>query len=267
MDQIIVAMSGRKQAGKNTLGQYIRRYYVEQKCSVKSVFSSAQLDDHTTECSFADNLKEFCIDTLGLPYEACYGTDDEKRAPTQYSWDDVPKFLRWKFADPRAKKLVAQGKSQDLLMDAYYNAQLSQVAQTQGLDLPMHLQLAEPLLQKGAMSGRDIMQLFGTDLIRQTFGNVWANATIRRIKKARKPFSVITDNRFPNEVEAVLAEPKGYIIRLTRSPFGTNDVHPSESALDGFDWDRDRCFVLDNAAMTLTEQEQAIKPIIDQVLA
>lgn len=251
MGQIIIAMSGRKQAGKNTLGQFIRRYYIERKCQVKSAFSIAQLDEYTIECSFADNLKEFCVDTLGLPYETCYGTDEEKRRPTGYQWENVPDFFRWKFADSFAKRLVAAGKNQNELMNAY----MARIHDSEQLELA-----------KGSMSGRDIMQLFGTDLIRQTFGNVWAKATIRRIKKNGKPFAVITDNRFPNEVAAVLDEPNGYIIRLTRSPFGTKDVHPSESALDGFDWNRERCFVLDNASMTLEQQEEAIKEIINPIL-
>lgn len=250
MKQIIVAMSGRKQAGKNTLGQFIRRYYVEI-ANWPPVSQDTLVDEHTMECSFADNLKEFCIDTLGLPYEACYGTEEEKKRPTQYNWEDAPKFLRWKFQDSYAQQAVAQGLSQDDLHEIYGRC-INDCA-------PMHF-------SNGPMTGRDIMQLCGTDLIRQTFGNVWANATIRRIQKNGKPFSVITDNRFPDEIEAVLAEPHGYIIRLTRSPFGTKDAHPSESALDGFEWNRERCFVLDNAEMTIQEQSEAIKPIMDQIL-
>jgi hypothetical protein len=261
MNQVIVAMSGRKQAGKSTLGKFLCHYvhsvYRKQGKIVPSQYVGTDLPC-CYECSFADNLKEFCIDTLGLRHEACYGTDDEKRAPTRYCWEDAPKVIRWKFADVRAKQLVATGKSQDFLMDAFYNAKLSRATQ--------RLERSEPALQKGPMSGRDIMQIFGTDLVRQTFGNVWAEATIRRIKRIGKLFSVITDNRFPNEIKAVLSEPKGYVIRLTRSPFGTKDVHPSESALDDFDWNREKCFVLDNADMTLNEQSEAILPIVDQIL-
>ena len=109
------------------------------------------------------------------------------------------------------------------------------------------------------------MQLIGTELIRETFGNVWAKATIRRIKKSGKPLSLITDNRFPNEIEAVLDEPNGYVIRLTRSPFGIDDRHPSESSLDDYDWNRDRCFVLDNAKMSIEEQNEAIVPILKDI--
>jgi hypothetical protein len=281
MDQIIIAMSGRKQAGKNTLGQFIKQYYAEQQASFQlSNLTQGRdagyisLEQHqekadellTFECSFADALKDFCIDVLGLPYEACYGTEEEKNAPTQYEWDDVPRFIAWKFADDLARKLVAQGKTQDELMDEFYNMRLSQVAVAKGMELPNKLQRSYPCYMDGPMTGRDIMQVFGTDLVRQTFGNVWAKATIRRIKKIGKPFSVITDNRFPDEVETVLTESKGFVIRLTRSPFGLNDVHSSESALDDFDWNRERCFILNNAEMTIEEQNEAIKPVLSEIL-
>ena len=57
MHNIIIAISGRKGAGKNTLGSFIKKLYCDEyKCNLDSVF----------ECSFADTLKEFCINVLGL---------------------------------------------------------------------------------------------------------------------------------------------------------------------------------------------------------
>jgi hypothetical protein len=267
MDQIIIAMSGRKQAGKNTLGQFICEHYAERRFVdgivdgrlTKTISHGNPFLSETFQCSFADKLKEFCIDVLGLPKEACYGSDEHKNAPTQYAWEKVPDFYRWKFgSDLVAKDLVAHGTSPNEMMRTFFGCQRC---------WPCGIPMANrDKLKDGDMTSRDIMQLFGTDLIRQTFGNVWAKATIRSIQKAGKPLSVITDNRFPNEAHAVLNEPKGYVIRLTRSPFGLKDVHPSESALDDFDWNRERCFILDNAEMTIEEQSEAIKPILNEIL-
>jgi len=266
MNQIIIAMSGRKQAGKNSIGQFICEHYAKQALEQNPNASVAPGMEnmflaHTFQCSFADSLKDFCVDTLGLPREACYGTDEEKKLPTEYDWADAPKFLRWKFGDGFARQMVAEGKTQNELMIMYFERMGYRQPTRAVPPCPVN-----PVYMDGKMTGRDIMQIFGTDLIRQTFGNVWARATIRRIKKEGKPFSVITDNRFPNEIEAVLAEPKGFIIRLTRSPFGLNDVHPSESALDSFEWDRGRCFVLDNVDMTIDEQNKVIQPILNEIL-
>lgn len=240
MGQIIIAMSGRKQAGKSTLANYIRNLYAEK-------MGLDGIQEHTAEFSFADDLKEFCVNVLGLPYESCYGTDEQKNSPTQYEWSNVPRFLAWKFRDPIAKSLIRQGKNDDQLMKVFAG-------------------LSSHVYAEGKMTGREVMQVLGTDLIRHTFGNVWAAATMRRIKKSGVPFSVIPDNRFQNEISHVLAEQGGHIIRLTRSPYGSDDVHSSESALDNFDWNTDKCFVLDNQHMTLKEQSVAIRPIIDQIL-
>ncbi len=249
MRQTIIALSGRKGSGKNTIAEFIRRWYCFSFGSHCIDFKQLVLEENTFECSFADNLKEFCIDTLGLQHTQCYGSDEEKNTPTEYRWEDVPDYYRWKFSSDRlAKELVASGCRPNRMMEVFFE------------------DADEYALRNGLMSGRDIMQIFGTDLIRQTFGNVWAAATIRRIKKNCKPLSIVTDNRFLNEIKAVLSEPEGYIIRLTRSPFGTDDVHPSESALDHYNWNKPRHFVLDNARMTIEEQNEAIQPILKEIL-
>lgn len=256
-EQIIIALSGRKGSGKNTLAKFIGRYFVENY--VKFEIPPDALDEdvikrYVFECSFADDLKRFCIETLGLSHESCYGSDEQKNAPTQYLWENTSKFLRWKFGgDPIANKLIADGWQVDRLMDVYYHRSLTLVPD-------------RDRLKSGPMSGRDIMQLFGTDLIRQTFGNIWAAATIRSIKRRGFPLSIITDNRFPNEIKAVLAEPKGYIIRLTRSPFGFEDIHPSESALDDYNWEQERHYVLNNTSLSIKEQNIEVVNILDKIL-
>lgn len=258
-DQIIIALSGRKGSGKNTVAKFIAEYFVKHYCPEYSSvpFWTSEcfeqlVRDNVIECSFADKLKEFCLETLDLPYESCYGSDEEKNAPTQYLWENAPSFLRWKFGgDPVANDLIASGCSTDYLMDAYYCRLLS-------------LTPDRDRLKTGPMTGREIMQIFGTDLIRHTFGNVWARATVQHIKKFGHSLAIITDNRFENEIKEVLRA-KGYIIRLTRSPYGYNDVHPSESALDHYDWNQERHFVVDNKDLNIEKTNEAIRPLLDQI--
>ncbi len=279
MSQIIIALSGRKGSGKNTVGQFIEQYYIERHpLENKTRSDGGEIPTETFRekmvftCSFADNLKEFCINSLGLSLESCYGSDEQKNAPTQYMWENAPKFLRWKFGDDSlAKFLIERGFDPDFIMDAFYAMPGITVGIGAGWELPdKTYQSFTPdrdKVKSGPMSGRDIMQLFGTDLIRHTFGNVWAAATMRTIHRNNKPLNIIVDNRFRNEIEVILKEPKGYVIRLTRSPFGTEDVHPSESALDNYDWNQKKHFVLDNKNMTTEEQNEAIKPILDTIFS
>lgn len=236
MQPIIIAMSGRKEAGKSTLGSFILSWYRDE--------------NQCMECSFADTLKEFCIETLGLEHCQCYGTDEEKNTSTKYKWEDVPDFLRWKFGnDPKAQELVRSGATTNEILIEFYKDPNS----------PKDL-------KTGFMTGREIMQVVGTDLVRETFGNVWAEATIRRIKRLGKKFAVITDNRFPNEIKTILKEPGGFVIRLTRSPHGMKEVHRSESALDDFNWHRDKCYVLDNAELDIMQRDAAVVPILKDIL-
>ena len=275
MEQIIIAMSGRKQAGKNTIAKFIKECYAERmmrSVNLQDEYHSENVLNpflrNVFECSFADSLKDFCVSVLGLSVESCYGSDEEKNAPTEYSWDDCSPFLAWKFGtrkviDQKTDKLYRQfmdKRDTEFLRQMFYDKGGREFAQ-----LELNVDLKCMGHRTGVMSGRDIMQVFGTDLIRETFGNVWAKATIRLIKKAGKPLSIITDNRFPNEIKAVLEEPKGYIIRLTRSPFGLEDIHPSEAALDDFDWSERSCFTLDNAKMTIEEQNEAVRPILHEI--
>lgn len=259
-NQIIIAMSGRKGSGKNEIAKAVHEYY-------NRVYYDKPLEKTmkpVLECSFADTLKQFCIETLGLKHEQCYGSDDEKNTPTKYLWEDVVNtFIRWRFArmqyriDPNAELESYPGDPSNYEECQEYFWE----CQGRAFMAPFY-----PKLKTGPMTGREIMQLFGTDLVRKTFGNVWAEATIRRIKKCDyMPVGLITDNRFPNEIKTVLDEPNGFIIRLTRSPYGKEDEHPSEAALDDYDWNRDRCFVLDNSSMSIEEQAQAIVPILDEI--
>lgn len=262
MNQIILALSGRKCAGKNEVAKSIKEFFLSRGKSV-------------SVCSFADTLKEFCIETLGLSCEQCYGTDEQKNSPTEYLWENVgDSFLRWKFA---GKKWELAGTSGGIMASTCHFSPLRDTF------LPPEIETREqfykalgqdwwcPTLRSGPMTGREIMQLFGTNLIRETFGNVWAQATIKRISQTwcgpnsdLVEVSIITDNRFPNEVKTVLEQPLGFVIRLTRAPCA-EDEHPSEASLDDFDWNRDKCFVLDNAEMSLEEQRRLVVPILEKI--
>jgi hypothetical protein len=90
------------------------------------------------------------------------------------------------------------------------------------------------------MSVREFLQKLGTEAMREGLHtNVWVNAlfadykAIERIPEKRMsimPNWIITDMRFPNEMEAVV-EKGGITIRVVR-PGTSTGTHPSETALD-----------------------------------
>lgn len=215
---IILAISGRKQSGKNSVCDFLQEYLESKHGIIISTFA------------FADKLKRFCIDVLGLTEEQCYGTDEQKNTPTNYHWNDMPEYIRNGMGN----------KPEDRFMTA-----------------------------------REVMQVFG-QLIRDVYGNVWAKSTIQSVVKSMnklqglmwKPMAVVTDTRYPNEIEAVMQHPFGFVLRLTRAPFKDQDTHSSECSLDNFDWQNtSRCFVLDNVSMNIAQQNEKVAGIANEIVA
>lgn len=258
----ILAFAGRKQSGKNCAFNYLLglmmgnlgiirgRFAImdDGKLWVEDIFGDTEqqgifdvernndeMKNFLNECiypyvknySFADALKnDVCVNVLGLSYEQCFGTDDEKNTLTDLRWENMP-------------GIIGEKGVWDLLNTREVRARMGQT----NLDkLKREVQYHAP----GPMSGREVMQYVGTDMFRRMYGDVWADSCIRRIKKEQPLLSIITDCRFPNEVEAV-QKAGGRVVRLTRG-MQSKDNHPSETALDpdNFDWNKFDA-VLDNA--------------------
>ena len=215
----IIGISGKKQAGKNTVANYmhgkvlktegmVRDFFVNKKGELvietsnsigetghgifdinrtdSDFISYAELElwPYIKLYSFADGLKKLCIDFFNLKPEQVYGTDDQKNTLTKMRWEDMPH---------------------------------------------------NPEGVSGNMSAREFMQYFGTDIMRSMYLNVHVDNTIKRIKSEKTKLAIIADIRFPNEVKSI-QDNGGYVIRLTRDRY--HDAHDSECGLDQdrFDW-------------------------------
>jgi hypothetical protein len=79
-------------------------------------------------------------------------------------------------------------------------------------------------------SPRHVMQTLGTEWGRDLIDtNIWVDSCIRNCKMFNQP-SIITDVRFPNEVQAV-RDAGGVVIRISRGIPNT-DSHASEAFID-----------------------------------
>jgi hypothetical protein len=110
------------------------------------------------------------------------------------------------------------------------------------------------------LSARDLLQLIGTDIFRKLNQNVWVNALINKIKKTNHQVVIVSDCRFPNEIEAIKNN-NGLVFRLNRNPHDSN--HMSESILDNsvYNWDNFDS-VIDNEHMTVREQFEKLKTLM-----
>lgn len=72
----ILAFSGRKQSGKTTSSEF-----------VQSIIDNNILNVKYKVYNFADPLKQdICMNILGMTYDQCYGSDDDKNTITKLEW-------------------------------------------------------------------------------------------------------------------------------------------------------------------------------------
>ena len=260
----ILGLSGKKQAGKNTIANFIlgmelkangfiRDHFIIQKDGrlwvsdmfggdtdfegyldinrrneTMKAFVDNQIGPYIKFYSFADCLKELCIDILGIGEAQCYGTDEQKNSETNLKWEDMLGVIT------NEDKL-----SKDLESNFTYH-------------------------KPGNMTGREVLQFVGTNIFRKMKDNIWVEATLNKISKDQSKYAIITDLRFPNEVDGI-QNVGGKVIRLTRAPF-IEDNHSSECALDkeNFNWDKFD-FIVDNENMDITQQCDYIYDILEPI--
>jgi len=85
------------------------------------------------------------------------------------------------------------------------------------------------------MTARELLQRLGTEAIRD---NLHEKAWVNALFADHSHYSrwVITDVRFPNEAQEI-KDYGGIIVRVNRTGFGPVNDHPSETALNEWDFD------------------------------
>jgi len=246
LSTVVVCLCGRKQSGKNTAANYVLGRFLVETGQVQQFdisddghlkylrteggawvdVAEGALGEHRFSgvalYSFADALKQFCMDVFGLTYAQCYGSEEDKNSPTRLRWEEMPTF---------------QDRNGAMVLDL--------------------------LDRKRCMNAREVLQYFGTDVVREMFSDAWAAATMARIGRDRPALAIITDGRFPNEV-AVANDNGGKTLRLLRNVCSV-DAHASETALDDLP-DTKFTHVLDNRHMTIAEQNRAMEGMVTEWL-
>jgi len=140
------------------------------------------------------------------------------------------------------------------------NEQKEQLTQYKWEDMPSAKDMIKPIAKTGPMSAREIMQYVGTDIFRRMYPNIWTDYTIRMIKKQGSNLAIVSDCRFPDEVEGI-QEAGGKVIRFLRDPFEGTDRHASETALDDYPHDKFDA-VIENQNMSIEEQNAVIRQLL-----
>lgn len=269
----IIAFAGKKQSGKTTSSNFLHGYVMQEnlvvdkfsindygQLVVSAVFreddgsfrkdmgvldlsnKSEEMYEYASRFiwpliknyNFADLLKDLLIETLGLTYEQCYGSDADKNTLTDIRWENMP-----------GNVLYASAKWE---CDYAHGADLD------------HPHPNVFLHEKGNMTAREVLQYVGTDIFRKIKNNVWIDAVFRQIEEENPTIAVIGDCRFLDEAKAI-KDRGGFVIHLTRNS-DSLDTHSSEneiSKFDGFD------LVIDNANLSIEESNaQLLSFLIDK---
>ncbi len=173
--------------------------------------------------SFADRLKQAIMVIFGVPVEQLYGSDEQKNMPITIKWKDLEFLLSEEAKAEKSKIVVREDFSRSDSWDNY-------------------------------LTGRDIAQIFGSDVCRRIKNDCWVDACLQDILHEGYPFAVISDARFPNELDH-MKKNGAKLVRLLRNPF--DDKHISETALDNYPL-QNYDLVIDNRDMTLKEKNQAM---------
>lgn len=219
---MVIGISGKKQSGKDLTGRIIQiltdsPHFNTQ--GVKGFLDRKPLSPKFEIKKFADSLKDMICMMIGCTREQL---EDEEFKNTilgpdwwYYKIPGLGTVPRWYYPD----------KENNLICEKRYLVQ------------PTPRLLMQLL---GTECGRDILHpnlwvisLF-SKYIKQFRGNYFYAEGIGQTTQLHEyPNWIITDMRFPNEVEAV-ATRDGLLLRIESKRCNLNDKHPSETALDNF---------------------------------
>ena len=234
---MIIGISGKKQAGKDTVGKIIQYLDVRYggNGNVPIGFNLDTIDSRVIEATghtkwhvkkFAGKLKEIVSILTGISLE-----DLEKESVKNQI---LPEHW-WYWVIIRTSKRIAYIGNED-----FYKVDIS-------------CALIKPTI-------REILQEVGTDALRNiVHPDIWVNSLFTEYRKEKN--WIITDVRFPNEAYAVV-EKGGFLIRINRPGYGTSmsalaNDHESEIALDAYDFD----IVISNDG-TITDLIGKVKEIL-----
>jgi hypothetical protein len=242
---IIIGLSGKKQSGKSSLALFLKAYF-ELK------FNQINIPKE----SFVQSTDGSSVSIL-LPNGAMADCFDYLSETIPESKENVKIYS---FADPIKEFCV---HVLGIAHEQVYGTDEQKNSPTDYLweKFPPSFNISQ---KTGNMSARDVMQIFGTDIMRNMFNNsIWVKACLRKIKRENPPIAIISDLRFPSELDTVL-ESNGYIIRLSRDLF--YDQHPSETSLDNYDWSQNENCLVINSEVDINKKNISVVNWISKIL-
>lgn len=241
---MIIGINGRVGSGKDTVGRIIQ-YLIRDKQG-DGFSNNVKLED-TLNLTLSDpshsgweikkyaaKLKQIASILTGIPVEK-FEDQDFKKTSLSHGWDIV--------VEP-AFQYVDVAAIPGLLKAGY--TIVDPVKTRSGCGRGVTIAVISPK-ETEQFVVRTFLQKLGTEAIRYGIHtNAWVNALMADYNpegfwpeeawKTKIPNWIITDCRFPNEAQAI-KDKGGIVIRVTRPGENLADLHPSETSLDGWEFD------------------------------
>jgi len=228
----IISLSSPKSGGKDTVGQLIQMltngagsyYYNPLKLDEWKQGYTPRNDivPYSWQIKkFASKLKEIASLLTGIPKED-FEKEEVKNSSLGEEWN------KWKLEENCAVFPLFNTKEE---------AERAYAKEMFNYGFSAYF---KPKIVDTSLTVRELLQRLGTEAVRENIHrNAWVNATMCNYKAEDK--WIITDTRFPNELQAV-KDKGGLCIRVDRKSVETGDTHPSETAWRNWNFD----YVIDN---------------------
>lgn len=242
----IIGFSGKKQSGKNTSANFIYSVYLVNQ----NLCQKAKVNDQGTIDIVKNNGASITVDIN--QYYLSNNNDTLDSDVVSMVKQLNPYIKLYSFADILKKNICMD------LLGLSYN-------QCYGSDMDKN-EITNVYWENKYLTAREVMQVVGTDIFRSMKPNIWPEATINKILDDNTELALITDCRFPNEVDAIHSV-GGLVIRLTRNKLNSAD-HISEVILDKdrYDWSNFD-HVIDNENMTIYDQSMYLYNFFQSIFA
>tara|TARA_R100000008_G_scaffold58974_1_gene36722 strand:- start:2250 stop:3002 length:753 start_codon:yes stop_codon:yes gene_type:complete len=216
----ILGISGRKQSGKNTTANILHGISLKNNGLIKdwNISQNGGLMILTENKDGKEGWGEFDVSRRDESFVQ-YAEHNMWPYVKLYSFADHLKLICLKLFDIPRECLWGTDEEKNLKQD-----------HLRWENMPC-LEMFNNPKRKGAMTSREFMQFFGTDVMRKMYEPVWVKSCLATIQDEKSELAIIADVRFPNEAKAI-QEVGGNLVRLTRRVF--EDNHSSEIALDKY---------------------------------
>ena len=238
MKNKVIAFTGKKGSGKNTLANFLVGYQLRANEVIKdfslddngklhavyeigdgktaeglldldrddydfSLHASQSIWPFAKTYAFATPLKEMCVGLFGIPRELVYGTDEQKNTLVEHlRWENMPGVIITENV-----RLWTFGNSEnkiiatETLIEKVKNALATgnNTSIVWGPELEFEQSNSVIYHAPGPMTSREFMQFLGTEVMRKMYGPIWVNFLTKQVQEENSTLSIITDLRFPNE--------------------------------------------------------------------